>query len=349
MKKLITLMALTALLSTSCNKNEAAKAGYSGEDISEDITIIREKATKNASIKIYTDGNWALYSGPSVDEIDFTQPVAQGIDSGTFPLDITNASPSYFEIVTQKGTAIAGNRHLPMTGGYNFRDMGGYENAEGKHVKWGKIFRSDDLHNLTDADLEYLAAIPLTSIVDFRSQEEVKAAADRNPSSVKTNYPYSINPGNLLDTAKLDLNNITTEQADQFMMDMNVLLVTDSVCVNRYKEFFALLQNDKDVPLMFHCSAGKDRTGMAAALFLSALGVDEQTIMKDYLASNIYLANKYDSLKSENPALKSMFEVKPQFLQAGLDRIKKDHGSVENYLTKVLHVDIEKMKEKYLD
>ena len=132
------------------------------------------------------------------------------------------------------------------------------------------------------------------------------------------------------------------------MKDMNILLVTDSACIHQYKEFFKLLQNGDDIPLMFHCSAGKDRTGMGAALVLSALGVDEQTILKDYLLSNTYLANKYAGLKSQYPTISSLFEVKPEFLQAGLDKIKKDHGSVENYLTKVLGVDIQKMREMYL-
>ncbi|MBK5720917.1 tyrosine-protein phosphatase [Dysgonomonas sp. Marseille-P4677] len=348
MKKLIIAMTLVTLLSTSCNKKESQKAEYSGEDISKDITIIREKTTKNASIQIYTNGQWTLYAGPSVDNIDFSQPIAKGINSGTFPLNVTDSARSYFAVVTEKGTAIVADRHLPMTGGYNFRDMGGYQNTDGKYVKWGKVFRSDDLHNLTDADLEYLAAIPLVSIVDFRSEEEMQMGPDKNPTSLKKNYAYSISPGNLMNAVKKDVSKITSEQADQLMMDMNVLLVSDTTCINRYKDFFALLQNEDDAPLMFHCSAGKDRTGMAAALFLSALGVDEKTIIKDYLLSNTYLANKYAKLKAENPAMKSFFEVKAEFLQAGLDRIKKDHGSVENYLKNVLNVDIQKMRDLYL-
>lgn len=349
MKKLIILtMTLVTLLSTACDKKKTQKAAYSGQDISKDVTIIRDKTAKNASIQIYTDGQWSLYAGASVDQIDLSQPVAQGIDSGTFPLDIADSVRSYFSIVTSKGTAIVADRHLPMTGGYNFRDMGGYKNTEGRYVKWGKVFRSDDLHNLTDSDLKYLAAIPLVSIVDFRSSEEMEMAADKNPVSVKANYPYSINPGNLMDAVKKDVSKITTEEADRLMMDMNILLVSDTACIKRYKDFFALLQNEDDAPLMFHCSAGKDRTGMAAALFLSSLGVNEQTIVKDYLLSNTYLANKYAMLKAENPAMKSFFEVKPEFLQAGLDKVKNDYGSVENFLTKVLNVDIQKMREKYL-
>lgn len=339
-------MILGSLITTACTKKETAS--YSGDDISKDVTIIREKMTKAASLKIFAKGKWALFAGPSVDKIDFSRPIAEGQDSGTFPINVPNDVRSYFQIVTESGNAIVADKHLPMTGGYNFRDMGGYKTTDNKYVKWGKVFRSDDLHNLTDTDLNYLASIPLISIVDFRSGEEIANGADKNPSSVKENYAYSISPGNLMDAVTKDLNSLTPERADQLMMDMNVLLVTDSACIDQYRKYFNLLQNETDVPLMFHCSAGKDRTGMGAALFLYSLGVDEKTIMNDYLASNIYLANKYAKYKAENPALASLFEVKPEFLQAGIDRIKKDHGSVENYLTNVLDVDIAKMKSIYL-
>ena len=132
------------------------------------------------------------------------------------------------------------------------------------------------------------------------------------------------------------------------MMEINVLLVSDSANIKRYKDYFALLQNEKDVPLLFHCSAGKDRTGMAAALTLFALGVDEETIMNDYLSSNIYLGDKYREYIAKYPALRSLFEVKSEYIQAGIKWMKQEYGTVENYLKKVLNVDISKMKEMYL-
>ncbi|MDR3059067.1 MAG: tyrosine-protein phosphatase [Prevotella sp.] len=350
MNKIFIYMTVATVFLVSCGKQSNLKAGYTGEDISKDAKIIRDKTSKVASLQIQIKGEWALYEGSSVDNIDFSRPIASGSEPGTFPLDISDSVRSYFELVSQRGTAILSEQHLPMTGGYNFRDLGGYKTSDDKYVKWGKIFRSDDLHNLTEADLDYLASIPLISIVDFRSKEEMNQAPDKNPSSVKTNYSYSISPGNLMAAASSldDLAKLTANQADTLMIGMNILLVTDSACVQQYRNLFQLLQNDTDTPLMFHCSAGKDRTGMAAALILSALGVDERTILNDYLLSNIYLADKYAKCKDESPALKSLFEVKTEFLQAGLDRIKEDHGSIENYLTKVLNVDIQKMKQKYL-
>lgn len=349
MNKLIIYMTIGTLAITSCvNKETQSKPEYSGEDISKDVTIIRDKTTKAASIQIYTQGQWTLYSGPSVDEINLEEPIAKGINSGTFSLNVPDSVRSYFQIITESGRAILADRHLPMTQGYNFRDLGGYRTTDGKYVKWGKVFRSDDLHNLNSADLLYLSKIPVISIVDFRSEEEINLQPDSNPSSVKENYKYSISPGNLMDAVRTNLDKISAEEVDSLMMNMNELLVTDSSCTEQYKKFFALLQDEKSVPLLFHCTAGKDRTGMSAALFLSALGVDEATIMKDYLLSNVYLANKYAGFKADNPNLSALFEVKPEFLQAGLDKIKTDFGSIENYLVKVLNVDIQKLKDRYL-
>lgn len=347
-KAIICVMTLVTILHTACNDSDKPKVGYTGQDISNEVSIIRDKTAKTASIQIYTEGQWTLYGGRSVEDIDFVQPIAQGINSGTFAIDVPDSVRTYFQIETNKGTAIVADKHLPMKGGYNFRDMGGYKTTDNRFVKWGKVFRADDLQNLTDADLKYLASIPLTSIVDFRSEEEIKAGEDKNPSSVKTNYALSINPGNLMQKVKGEVGKVTPEEADRLMEDLNELLVSNSKCVEQYKEFFALLQNDNETPLLFHCSAGKDRTGMGAALFLAALGVGEETIMKDYMLSNMYLANKYAKLKAENPNMKSFFEVKPQFLEAGFKRIKTDHGSIENFLTNVLGVDINKMREKYL-
>lgn len=350
MNKLFIITALGLLCFLfACNKSTNMKAEYKGDDITNNVSILRDKATKQASININTQGKWAVYAGSSVDDIDFNHPITEGSDSGTFPLPVvTDSIRSYFEVVTERGSAILAERHLPMTGGYNFRDLGGYSTADGRYVKWGKIFRSDELHNLTDADFDYLSAIPITSVVDFRSAEEIKAAPDMNPRSVKENYPYSIAPGNLMQAVNINPQEASMPSIDSLMMQLNILLVTDSSSIAQYKKFFQLLQNPDDVPLMFHCTAGKDRTGMGAALVLVSLGVDEKTIMEDYLLSNVYLADKYTSFKAENPELAPLFEVRPEFLKAGLDQIKQEYGSIENYLKEVLDVDIRKMRELYL-
>lgn len=239
-------------------------------------------------------------------------------------------------------------RHVPLKGAFNFRDLGGYKTQDGKHVKWRKIFRSDDLFNLTEEDLTYLSSIPLLSIVDFRSETEVEKAPDKIPSSLKDHYDYKISPGNLSMSSEMDLSFFAT-QGDSIMQAINKSLVVDSACVERYRDFFALLQDETKIPLLFHCTAGKDRTGMGAALILFALGVDEETIFEDYLLSNQYLEGKYGEIKKAHPEIASMLGVKREYLQAGIDEIRNRYGSIDSFLTEILNVDLIKFREIYLE
>lgn len=235
--------------------------------------------------------------------------------------------------------------HIPMEGAFNFRDMGGIPTADGRHTRWGKLFRSDDLHKLTSVDLDYLASIPIASVVDFRSESEMKSAPDKLPEGA-VNYPFSIDPGNL--SAAADLSALAETDMDSLMIQIYIMLVTEEENINRYRDFFALLQNKENLPLVFHCSAGKDRTGIGAALTLFALGVDEDEIMKDYLLSNQFIVKKYAAYVAQYPELKPLFEVKPEYLNSAIQRIKKDHGHVENYLVNVLGVDIDRIRDLLL-
>ncbi len=333
-----------ALQLYSC-QNSTKNSYYGGEDILNFAQIIRDRTTKATCLKIDTGSKWALYSGLSVESVDFSKPLLKGKGSGTFTLDVPDSVRSYFQLVTTKGTGLLAENHLPMTGGYNFRDLGGIRTKEGRFVKWGKIFRSDGLDKLTDQDLRYLSSIPIVSIVDFRSSEEKEQAPDRVPSSTVRSYAYPVFPGNFTTS---DLSRIDSAAIDSLMAHINTLLVTDSIFIKRYKDLFMLLQNRHDVPLLFHCSAGKDRTGMGAALILFALGVDEETVMQDYLASNVYLGDKYNALITKHPELKSLMEVKKEYLKAAINHIIAEHGAIENYLTGKLEVDIPKFREMYL-
>jgi len=335
----------------ACNSGKGTYTVYEGKDISDIAEIIRDKNTKVATLQIQTEGQWEIYAGKTVDGIDLSKPLLTGKGGGSFQLDIPTTHRSYFQLITKEGKGILAERHLPMEGGFNFRDLGGIRTTDGRYVKWGKIFRSDDLHNLTTGDLDYLSAIPIISIVDFRSEEERRDYPDKVPSSVKEDYPYSISPGNLSGSGSLkasELASVTSLNVDSLMGAINIQLVTDSASIKRYRDFFALLQNEEDTPLLFHCTAGKDRTGMGAALILLALGVDEERVIEDYLLSNQYITGKYAGYIEKYPSLEPLFGVRREFLQTGLNQIKKDYGTVENYLNGELKVDISKLREMYL-
>lgn len=342
-----TLFLAGILLLGACKSDRAKVKGYTGEDMTAYFLIIRDKESKQAVLKVNKAIEWKIYAGSSVEQIDLSKPVLKGAEAGDFVLPVNDTTRSYFQVVTPEGSAVLAERHLPMAGGFNYRDMGGYKTRSGQYVKWGKVFRSDDLHHLTAEDLNYLASIPLVSIVDFRSPSEMAQAPDIPASSVRHQYAYSIAPGNLIDLD--ELSSVTIEQTDQMMKEMNLLFVTDSAIIAQYRKFFHLLQDEEQVPLMFHCSAGKDRTGMGAALFLATLGVDEETIYEDYLLSNKYLGEKYASYIHAYPQLEPLFQVKPEFLRAGLEQIKAEYGTIENFIENELKVDIKRMKDLYLE
>ncbi|MCD8264868.1 MAG: tyrosine-protein phosphatase [Tannerellaceae bacterium] len=254
----------------------------------------------------------------------------------------------YYQLDTRAGRAILAERHLPMRGGYNFRDLGGIRNKEGKYVKWGKLFRSDEMKDLTKEDVIYLNSIPLVTVVDFRSGEEIEESPDVLPDSVRAHYILSITPGNLGELSMQDITSLSAEQSIGIMEAINRQFVTDPACIDQYKQFFSLLQNEENLLLLFHCTAGKDRTGIAAYLFLTCLNVEEKDILNDYLSSNMYLQDKYGAYIKQYPALAPLLEVKPEYLKAGIEAIRQNYGTTSHFLENYLMVDLKKMRDIYL-
>lgn len=333
---------------TSCNHPSSVTVGYAGEDISRNASIIRDTGNGQVVLELKTDGKWELYAGPSVEKINLEKPVATGTSSGRYLPEIDTTTRNYFELVTPAGKAILAERRLPLQGSYNFRDLDGIRTIDGKYTQWGKVFRSDDMMHLTATDIHYLDQIPIRTVVDFRSEAEISQSPDKKIPSATETYDFSITPGNITSLPFEDIARLSAQEADSLMRTVNRELVTDSRTIEQYKKLFVLLQEEDNTPLVFHCTAGKDRTGYGAYLFLSSLGVDEATCLQDYLDSNVYLAAKYGPYMEKYPDLKPLFEVRPAYLKTAIHQIKEQHGNVENYLTNVLEVDMDRMKQLYL-
>ena len=344
MKKIVLCALAIVSLLTACNNN-IQQGYYSGQDISAKAEILKDSKTKTTQINVDLNSPWKLYAGISTDSIDFSKPVAEGEAGGTFPIETSFYPRRYFQLTTADGNALFTERHLPMDGGYNFRDLGGYPADNGRFVKWGFIFRTDDMQHLTETDLNYLASIGVRTVVDFRSEEEVEAGADILPATTNNHILLPIFPGNM---SGMQMSDINPDSFEDLMESMYTSLCTEEKIIDQYRQLFTLLQDETKIPLSFHCSAGKDRTGVGAALFLYSLGVSEDIIMQDYLLSNQYLEGKYAALIAEHPEFKSMGQVKTEYMKIVFDRLKADHGSVESYLKNVLNVDIDKMKSLYL-
>ncbi len=258
-----------------------------------------------------------------------------------------------------------------LEGVCNFRDLGGIRNKDARTVKRGMIFRCDELSRLTDADLLCLANIPLRTIVDLRTEWEIHRRPDRKPASLRTMAVCTLdtprcltsisdlhddrsllhvdpNVRTMLGDTDAKLGTMPEERIRATVIKLYETMTSEPDFIEVYRKIFTMLFRDDDVPILFHCMAGKDRTGVVAALILSALDVDEDTIMEDYLVSNVVAEKRYDKPLKINPSLKYLYKAYPEFLRAFLDQIRNDYGTVSRYLREVIGIDPKAMQDRYL-
>ena len=255
-------------------------------------------------------------------------------------------------------------RKLPFTGAHNFRDLGGYKTEDGRALKWGKIYRSDDLHLLTDEDLKYLSRLNIKSVVDFRSDEERESEPDRlNPGMTQVLLPIKFQPEELDDeTLKNLMKNLTfgTLDSSNLLRDFNIVIVKDFA--TEYKKFFRHVIENNAEPIVFHCTAGKDRAGFASAMILTVLGVPREKVIEDYLLTNTYVKDHVDSemleielktfFRADTDNLRKINLVEERYIQAAFDTIDSEWGGMDNYISGALGLseeDILKLKDYYLE
>lgn len=234
------------------------------------------------------------------------------------------------------------HRLLPMEGVYNMRDLGGYRTVYGKYVKWKTLLRSDDMNKLTSADQDYLGLLPLRVVIDFRGEAEKKAAPDYLPQTVSKYIPLPIEAGDMSGIAHFDKTNLVAAMEGVYAYIIRNAQET-------YSQFFHIVSEETNTPLLFHCSAGKDRTGIAAALLLLALGVERETVMEDYLLSSEHIARKYEFITNDHPELKPLTTVRREYLESAFRVIDNEYEGIDSYLTNNLGVDLEKLRELYTE
>lgn len=240
---------------------------------------------------------------------------------------------------------IHANRILPIDGGYNFRDLGGIVTKDNATIKSNYLIRTDELSRLNEKDLNLLADLKVKSIVDFRTSNERKSSVDKVPLTCENEFHLDIMAANM--NSFMDKMQSGEKDYKNMMQQFYTDLVLEENAVKEFKEFFSILQNEENCSIIYHCTAGKDRTGIATALILESLHVDWDIIESDYLLSNQFLEKKYKAYIEQNPSLKDIFLVQKEYLEGAFEQIRKSYYSVEDYLTDKLKVDIDLMKKIY--
>ncbi|MFD9128905.1 tyrosine-protein phosphatase [Kitasatospora sp. NPDC059571] len=266
-------------------------------------------------------------------------------------------------------------RSLGLEGAVNARDLGGYRTSEGRVLRPGAALRADALNRLTDADLAALADHGIRQIVDLRSLAEVREAGpDRVPGLPTADISeaeYSATPVTVERTAPdgitlhhlpvfaehfdiyVALRNALADRdagkqrallgggkAEAMMVGLYRWFVTDEVARDRFSTVIRLLAEPAGTPLLFHCSAGKDRTGWTAALVLTALGVDRATVYEDYLLTNERSAAIIEhvvgsfgtrGLMQEPELLLPVFRADRRYLDAAFEEVAAGWPSFEDF------------------
>ena len=223
------------------------------------------------------------------------------------------------------------DRHFNLTGASNFRDLGGYPSKDGRTVRWRRIFRSNHLGHLTEADIAVLRGLGLKNAFDFRGADERSAAQCAISEITVHSLPVEPTVVAALRARLANGRALSPSDGIEVMRESYVGYVRQNT--QRYRSLFAHLLEDS-APLVIHCTAGKDRTGFACALILHALGVSEDVISEDYLLTNRYY-RRDPSASNDLPddVRQVLSSVQAPFLAAAFEAVCADYGDLESYFT----------------
>ena len=266
----------------------------------------------------------------------------------------TGACSSDEDVATE--TYVTSASHIELKGEDNMRDLGGYVGTNGKRVLYGKLFRSGELSALSADDITKMESLKISTIVDLRTSTERTEKPDATiPGSTSLNLSLIDESSAASSTGSSDyMSAILSGQVDAEEMMLQAYVV-DEVKIANWIKIFDLLEEGNS--MLWHCTAGKDRAGMTSALVLASLGVDQQTIINDFMLSNAYLGaannttisyinSKYGAGMGEK--LLPLLGVEEIYIQAFFADINTKYGNMDKFL-EVLKVDRKKMRTNFLE
>ncbi len=256
------------------------------------------------------------------------------------------------------------HRLLNFEGIHNFRDLGGYPAADGREVKWGVLYRTGTLAHASRADLAALAGLQLDTLIDFRSSMEKEEEPNRLPEPLTFDVVEipTLDKGNETLVGeifeRIESGNFEGFDPHATMIESNRQFASEFT--PQFRQFIQEVLEAQGRPVLWHCSAGKDRTGFAAAILLRILGVDQETVMADYLASREPSLDARKStllmlrvFKGEAAAekLAVLMGVERAWLTAAFEKIDEQWGSFDAYVRDGLALsdaDVERLRSNLL-
>ena len=249
----------------------------------------------------------------------------------------------------------APSRHVPLDGAVNVRDIGGYRTSYGLQVTRGRLFRGDALSQLTGPDTERLDRLGLRTVIDFRTPGEVLVAgADRLPFGTEI-VRLPVGGGDLGSICELiaggDHERQWRELGDGRAASLMVAINRGFVADARQREAFGaalrLACSPRQLPLLYHCSGGKDRAGWMTAIVLTLLGVPREVVLRDYLLSNDFHRTDYQKLRydlvktgivADPELLRPIMEESPTYLGAAFEEAERRYASFGGFVAHELEV-----------
>ncbi|QDQ97517.1 tyrosine-protein phosphatase [Tomitella fengzijianii] len=309
-------------------------------------------------------------STTAADPSESGKKVADSSDRSATVDGLAPADRWYFQVADGDGSEIASTRQFHLEGAHNVRDMGGFTTEDGRTTVWGHAFRGDSLSDLTAADDQALEAADVATVVNFLGDSEIaRSGPDKLPDTTElVRIPVLDDNTQALSTALQNaLSDGDPGKLDELLGGGKAERLGDEGFTNQlanpdtmagYGKTLRLIA-DNEGALLYHCSAGKDRTGMMSAILLGVLGVDDQTIVDDFVASNKYNQKHneqtYAYLEDKGvdvDLIKPLMEQRPSEIEPVLKAIHTEYGGWDEFAHNQLGLDDEtlsKLRNTMLD